>query len=58
MLGPLLILILSVIAKVIALYFICTMAPVWVTTPLMFYLVGKALGHLAVGAAQYIHKNK
>jgi hypothetical protein len=46
-----LILLLSIIAKVIALYFIFTTAPVWVTTPLTFYLVGRALGSLAVGIA-------
>ena len=47
----LLLLLLSIIAKVIALYFVFTMAPIWVTTPLTFYLVGWALRLLAVGIA-------
>jgi ABC-type transport system involved in cytochrome bd biosynthesis fused ATPase/permease subunit len=52
--APLLIVILAFISNVIALYFVFTMAPTWVTTPLIFYMVGKALTSLAVAVAKSI----
>ena len=54
--APLLIVILAFISNVIALYFVFTMAPTWVTTPLIFYMVGKALTSLAVAVAKTMNK--
>lgn len=48
----LLVLILGMISELVAYYFIFTMAPEWVTTPLIFLIIAKVLAKVAAGTAK------